>query len=65
MSSAATSSSQFLLPSPEVIRAAIALTNERARLLRRLLRLSLKLVPLFANTHNPSALGQEGRGDGR
>jgi len=33
----------FTLPAPDVIRAAIDVTDERARLFRRLLRLALRL----------------------
>jgi hypothetical protein len=41
------------LPDPDAIRAAIDATDERARLLRRLLRLALRLRPYLATASRP------------
>ena len=54
------------LPDPERIRAAISEADERAKLLRRLLRLALRLkLPLVTADKLPAPAAKPGKGDGR
>lgn len=58
----------ILLPDPDHIRAAIDATDERARLLRRLLRLALRFRAQPATTARlpaPDATGRKGVADVR
>jgi hypothetical protein len=53
------------LPDPDAIRAAIDATDERARLLRRLLRLALRLrLHLTTADHLRAPNGEKGEGRG-